>query len=130
MGLNDTDKDSLIKLYWERSERTLADADTAIASQSWNMAANRLYYSVFYAVSALFVKDGCPIKSHRGAKAVLGQRYVVTGKINQEVSRIFSQLESLRDKADYNILFEATKDEIMEYRPKVDEFISVIKSLM
>ena len=130
MSLNDIDRDSLIKLYWERSERTLADADTAIASQSWNMAANRLYYSVFYAVSALFIKDGYPIKSHRGAKAVLGLRYVVTGKVSQETSRIYSQLETLRDMADYDVVFQATKDEIMEYRPKVDVFISVIKSLM
>ncbi|MDD6000944.1 MAG: HEPN domain-containing protein [Bacteroidales bacterium] len=130
MSLNETDRDSLIKLYWERSERTLADADTAISSQSWNMAANRLYYSVFYAVSALFVKDGCPIKSHRGAKTILGLRYVVTGKVSQETSRIYSQLETLRDMADYDVVFQATKADIMEYRPKVDEFISVIMSLM
>ena len=129
MGLNDVDRDTIVKLYWERCKRTLADADFAISSESWNMAANRLYYSLFYAVSALFVKDGCPIKSHRGAKAVLGLRYVVTGKISQETSRIYSQLETLRDMADYDVVFQATKDEIMEYRPKVDEFISAIQNL-
>ena len=130
MGLKDADRENLIKLYWERCYRTLADADNAISTESWNMTANRLYYAVFYAVSALFVKDGCPIKSHRGAKALLGKQYVVTGKIDKESSRIFSQLETLRDKADYNILFEASKEDIMDFRPKVDDFIAAIKKLM
>jgi uncharacterized protein (UPF0332 family) len=130
MGLKDTDRETLIKLYWDRCCRTLADADNAISTESWNMAANRLYYAVFYAVSALFVKDGCPIKSHRGAKALLGKQYVVTGKIDKETSRIFSQLETLRDMADYDVVFQATKEEIMDFRPQADDFIAAIKGLM
>ena len=130
MGLKDTDRETLIKLYWDRCYRTLADADNAISTESWNMAANRLYYAVFYAVSALFVKDGCPIKSHRGAKALLGKQYVVTGKIDKETSRIFSQLETLRDMADYDVVFQATKEEIMDFRPQADDFIAAIKKLM
>lgn len=61
---------------------------------------------------------------------MLGKQYVVTGKIDKESSRIFSQLETLRDKADYNILFEASKEDIMDFRPKVDDFIAAIKKLM
>ncbi len=130
MGLKDIDRETLVKMYWERCEEALTDADNAIACEGWNNAANRIYYAVFYAVSALFVKDGHPIKSHRGAKAVLGQQYVVTGKIDPEISHIFSQLETLRGRADYNVAFLATREEIMDYRPKADAFIAAIRMLM
>lgn len=130
MGLRDTDRETLVKMYWERCEEALTDADAAIASERWNNAANRIYYAVFYAVCTLFVKDGHPIKSHRGAKNILGLNYVVTGKIDPETSKIFSQLETLRDLADYNVAFLATKEEIMDYRPKADAFIAAVKGLM
>ncbi len=130
MGLNNTDRNALIDIYLERCLNTLRDADTAISFGRWNMAANRIYYSVFYAVSALFIKDGNPIKSHRGAKAVLNKEYVLKGKIDKEDARFFAQLETLRDKADYNVIFEASKEEIMEHRPKVDDFIATIKKML
>lgn len=130
MGLRDIDRATLIKLYWDRCEEALADADAAIAYKRWNNAAGRIYYAVFYAVCTLFVKDGHPIKSHRGAKNILGLNYVVTGKISPEKSQIFSQLETLRDMADYNVAFLATKEEVMEYRPKADDFIAAVKELM
>ena len=130
MGLKDIDRETLMKMYWEKCQNALIDADTAIASGRWNMAANRIYYSVFYAVSTLFVKNGHPIKTHRGVKSVLSKEYVLTGKINRESFTFFSQLETLRDKADYNVSFLATEEEINDYRPKVDDFIATIKKLI
>ena len=124
------DRETLVSLYWERCKEALADADAAIASERWNNAAGRIYYAVFYAVCTLFVKDGHPIKTHRGAKNILGQEYVVTGKISKESSHIFSQLETLRDMADYDVVFVATKEEIMDYRPKADAFIAEITKLL
>ncbi len=130
MGLNDTDRATLVKMYWERSRNILAEVDVAIANSCWYAAANRIYYAVFYAVCALFIKDGYPIKSHRGAKNVLNKEYVLTGRIDVESAHFFAELESLRDAADYNVFFQATEEEIMEYRPIVDIFISDIKNLI
>lgn len=130
MSLNDIDRETLIKMYWDRCQNAIVDADSAIDSCRWNMAANRIYYSVFYAVSILFVKDGHPIKSHRGAKAILNKEYVLTNKLDKEDARFFAQLETLRDNADYDVIFQATKDEILNYRSKVDVFIATIKKML
>lgn len=130
MGLNNIDRDTLVDIYWERCKNTLSDADSAISLRRWNMAANRIYYSVFYAVSALFVKDGHPIKSHRGAKAVFSQHYILTGKVEREWLTYFSQLETLRDKADYNVIFQATEEETTANRQKLKQFIAIIKKLI
>ena len=45
MGLNDTDRATLVKMYWERSCSILAEVDVAIANACWYAAANRIILS-------------------------------------------------------------------------------------
>lgn len=130
MSLNEDERDTLVNLYLERAKKTLDEADVAIAAQKWSMAANRIYYACFHAVTALFVKDGRPVSSHKGAKAVLGQHYVVTGVVSQENGKLFSQLETLRDKADYNIMFEATEADIIPKISRAKAFLKDIEHLV
>ena len=130
MGLNETDRETLVKLYWERCNYALNATDSAISEGNWYCAANRIYYAVFYAACTLFIKNGIPINSHRGIKVIFSKEFVLTGKISHETSKILSQLETLRDKADYNVLFEATKEDIMDYRPKADAFIAAVKKML
>ena len=77
------------------------------------MAANRLYYSLFHAATALFVNDGVEVGSHKGVKAKLGQYYIVTGKMSVDHSKFLAQMETLRDKADYNIMFVASEEDVL-----------------
>lgn len=37
-----------------------------VANKKWNSAVNRLYYAVYYAVSALLVKNEIEAKTHAG----------------------------------------------------------------
>ena len=127
MEVKEIDRETLAKSYWKRSISALTDADVAIASERWNNAAGRIYYAVFYAVCALLANDGIRLKSHRGAKNLLNQKYVLTGKIDVELAHFFAELESLRDEADYDMFFEASKEDIMDYRPKAEAFIAAIK---
>lgn len=130
MSLTDEERNTLVRLYLERSDRTMEELEVAISAQKWGMAANRMYYAVFHAVTALFVSDGLPVGTHRGAKATLGQYYVLPGKISPEHSRLFAKLETLRDKADYNILFLAKEEDVMPCYDSAQKFINVIKALV
>ena len=44
-------------------------------------AANRLYYSMFHAVSALFCKDALNCKTHKGSHVLFMKEYVFAGKL-------------------------------------------------
>lgn len=130
MGLEDQNRLDLINLYWDKSQQTMEEAEIAISATKWNMAANRIYYSLFHAVTALLVKDKHPVGTHRGAKAALGQYYVLTGKLTAEDGRFFAQMETLRDKADYDIIFSASEDDINRFYPLAKEFLSKVKILL
>lgn len=130
MGLNEQNRKDLIDLYWNKSVQTMEEAEAAVAATKWNMAANRIYYAMFHAVSALLVKGQYPVATHRGAKAALGQHFVLTGKISTDDGRFFAQMETLRDRADYDIVFSATESEIASYMPQAQGFLQRIRVLL
>lgn len=130
MSLNEQQRSDLIRLYLTKSENTWDEFLIAINAKRWNMAANRLYYSLFNIVTALLVKDEHPVGTHRGTKAALGQHYVLTNKITPEAGRLYSQLSTLRERADYDVVFEATEEDIMKYKSQAEDFIKQIKTLL
>ena len=129
MSLSKEERSTLVKLYLSKAWQTYNDAKIAADAQSWSMASNRLYYALFHAATALFVHDGIAVGSHRGVKALLGQNYILTGKISVEYSKFLAQMETLRDKADYNIMFEAQEGDVIPNLATADLFIKEIERL-
>ena len=130
MSLSETDRVSLVKLYIEKARQTLREAQIAEREKAWGMAANRLYYAMFHAATALFVKDGIPVGTHRGVKALFGQHYILTGKFPSEYSILLARMETLRDKADYNVMFVASEEDVASNMPQVEAFIVAIESAL
>ena len=130
MKLSEENREALIALYTEKADETMAEVQVAIDAEKWSMAANRLYYALLHILTALFIKDGHPTATHLGAKMTLGLHYVKTGIITQEQGRLFSRLETLREKADYDCFFKADKDDIDTYYPQAITLFERIKELI
>ena len=66
-----------------------------MANEAWGMAANRIYYACFHAMTALLVNDGHPVSTHLGMKISFGKYYVQTGVATPQQGRLFSQFDEL-----------------------------------
>lgn len=130
MKLSEENRESLVSLYKEKADETMSEVLVAIESEKWSMAANRMYYALLHIITALFIKDGHPTATHLGAKMTLGMHYVKTGKITPEQGRLFSRLESLREKADYDCFFKADKSDIDYFHPQANILYDRIKELI
>lgn len=86
--------------------------------------ANRLYYSVFHAVSALLINDGHKVGTHKGAILIFGQHYVKEGTFPIEDAKLYSQLQTMREKGDYNCIYQTIEEEMRPLIEPVREFIS------
>ena len=124
------DKNTRVKKCMERSTQTLDNVDDAVALEHWGFAINRLYFAVLYSANALFEKYDIPIKSLRFAKSVLNKYFVIPYILDGDKFRIFSRLEKLRIKADYNVLYEITERHVLDYRQKAEAFIAAVKKLL
>ena len=69
--MNDDEKQEYLKYRLESARKTFDAAKILAQHGFWNSAVNRLYYSLFYAVNALLVKNNIQTKTHSSLKTKL-----------------------------------------------------------
>ena len=119
--------DEYIKYRYHRSEECLEEALILAEKGRWNAVVNRLYYSCFYAVIALLLKNDIETQSHDGARTQFGLHFIKTGKIDKSHGKIFTKLFDYRQKGDYGDLFDYDEKIAGPLIKQVKEFIGEIK---
>jgi len=120
-------KDDYIRYRFKRAEEALSDAQLLIDNKKWNTAINRLYYSCFYAVIALLLKNDIETRTHNGARNKFSEVFIKTGQIDKKFGKLFSQLSDYRQKGDYGDLFDFDEKIVLPLVEKVKEFVSEIQ---
>lgn len=120
-------RDDYIKYRFQRAEESLDDAIILAEKKKWNAAINRLYYSCFYAVIALLLKNNIETQTHEGVRTQFGFMFIKNGKIDKKHGRIFTKLFDYRQKGDYGDLFDFDENMVMPLFEQVKEFIEEIK---
>ena len=101
MSISNKEKKQLIKYWLEKSEESIASAKSEISYGRLSFAVNRLYYAMFYAITAILTAKGESYRKHSGVRTALHRDFVKTGKINKESGRIYDELFNARHQADY-----------------------------
>ena len=130
MSLNDEERHIVVNLEAEKARNTFAETEVLRASGLWNNLAGRLYYAAFHAVSALLIHDHHTVGTHQGAVIMFHQYYIKPGILPKEDGAFYSQLQTMREKSDYNCTYNATEEEIV---PKIDrtrQFIDKVLGLI
>ena len=127
MSLTEEERRILVKFEYEKAMRFYIQAEKNAEMDIWDVVANRLYYSVFHAVSALLVKDGYKVNTHKGASLLFGLYYVKTGIFDNDEGRFYSQLQSIREKSDYNCVWTVSADEVRPLLGQAKIFLEKVK---
>ncbi|OGI00395.1 MAG: hypothetical protein A2Y25_02270 [Candidatus Melainabacteria bacterium GWF2_37_15] len=124
------DKEILINNWLLKSDESFEDAKINIDNNRLSNAQNRVYYAVFYAVSALAQKLGFITSKHNQLRAWFNREFVKTKQVDNRYSKIYTKLFDNRHKSDYTFSFKPTKQTIQEELKEAQEFIQVIKQLI
>lgn len=111
MTLDKNLKLTAIRLLIEKSDRNMEQAIYNANVDYWDLVSNRLYYSIFHAVNALLMLDGIKTNTHKGTSSQFGRYYVITGKFDKKDGILYSRLQSMREKADYQNIYSLTREE-------------------
>ena len=130
MKLNEEERQIMVNLEYEKAQSFLEQAEKIAAIDLWDVVANRLYYSVFHAVSALLIKDGHKVNTHKGTLVMFGQNYVKTGIFPTDASKLYVKLHMMREESDYNCVYVTTADEMQPLLEPVREFISKVGNMI
>lgn len=117
----------MVSLELEKADSTFAEHEGLTEKGYWNTLANRLYYALFHAVSALLINDSREVGSHRGAAIRFHQYYIRTGVFTEDEGSFYSQMETLREKSDYNCFFKVSEADVKSRIEPTRQLIEKIK---
>ncbi|MBR1576496.1 MAG: nucleotidyltransferase domain-containing protein [Bacteroidales bacterium] len=126
IGLYDSLAYPLTELGWEHGEVIVP----VIYSRDEWTTHPRSYSAAFHAVSALLINDHIEVCSHKGAGLMFGQKYVIPGVFTADDGRLYAKLQDLREKSDYNLVYQSNETEMAPLLEKTKDLVSRIKAII
>lgn len=130
MSLDDANRQAIVAYRIEKANVALEDAAFLAGAGRYNLAANRLYYALHYACTALLISKGIPTKRHAGMITQMSLHFVKTGILSLEDGKLLKVMFDLRHEGDYEDFIEVQSEDIEEYTPQVCALVSKLKKLI
>lgn len=124
------DKISLSKVRLDTAKDCLKDAQILINSDSFKASANRSYYAVFHAMRAVLVFDEFDSKKHSGIISEFRKRYIKTGILSAEISKIIDIQFSVRTHSDYDDFYIISKSESVNQLIEAEKMVEEIEKYL
>jgi len=130
MTLQQEDRNALVTVRFQRAKETMLEVKGNMQLGHWRIAANRLYYACYYAVSALLIKNNFTAHTHAGVINQFGLHFVTKGFISKEQGKFFKQLFNLRQSGDYDDWFDIDEEDVKPLVEPAERFIAEIENLI
>ena len=130
MSLEAENRKAVVDYRIEKAGIAIDDAEFLRESGRYHIAANRLYYALYYAASALLISKGIPTKTHSGLLTQISLNLVRTGILSVDEGKLLKVMFGLRQEGDYEDFIEVTREDIEEYTPRVRELVEKLKGLI
>ena len=123
--------EELVELAVEKSKKALQDAEMNINNNSLENALNRIYYSIFYIVTALAYKNNFGTSKHYQLRAWFNKKFIYEEKVLDKVMyKIYDETFEYRQRSDYDIRYvatlEKTKDLLADAKKFINEVLKII----
>jgi len=116
--------------YWlDKAEESLLSAQDELSAGRLPFAVNRIYYACFYAVSAALLAEDLKFKKHSGARASFHQHLVKTGRVSQDLGKLYDELFEARQRGDYFELVFFEQAQVQDWLAHAKQFVIEVSSL-
>lgn len=130
MTLSPDDRQAIIDYRIERSHNTFKEVEFIITGKFWNLAANKLYYSVYYMCEALLLSRQFSTSTHAGICRMMNMHYVRNGILTEDEGALLGKLFRMRQTGDYDDLWDWSEKDILPLVPETKRLIAKIESLI
>lgn len=130
MTLNSEQRRELVKLRLDNARKALDDGNLLFEHSSLRGATNRIYYSMFYAVSAITIAEGKSFHKHGQLIGYFQKEYVKTRIFERKFGRALQKAFEDRSEADYQDYLHFTREQVQTRIGEAEEFYSVVKAYL
>jgi uncharacterized protein (UPF0332 family) len=126
LTLREEERSIIIQYRIKQAGQALDDADFLLKNKRLSLAANRIYYALFYSISAIALKENFSTSKHKQLIGWFNKKYVNSGIVEKKYSRLIYTAFENREKGDYDFLFNLTLEELDNSRNQAKTFIEEI----
>ena len=128
--INENDRESLVKYRFEQAKETVKLAKFLIDSGKLVVAVNRIYYGIFYSVTALAIKKSYETSKHLQLIGWFNKNYIATGLVDSKYGKILKNAYNNRTKGDYDAFVTFSKEEVIEMYKEMIDFIALLETFI
>lgn len=128
--LTEDQRKALVQYRLERAKATIEEAKFNAGGEYYNTAVNRLYYSGYYAASALMLTFGLEAATHAGIKTMLSLKFIKEGLLDKEYGKTYMTLFENRQSGDYEDFVYCDLSLFNSLLPKTQNFINAIENII
>jgi len=128
--IKDNDREILIQYRLNQAKQTIGEVSKLIEADLLSVAVNRIYYGIFYSLTALALRSEYQSSKHFQLMGWFNQNFVKPGLIEVKYGKILRDAFKNRSDGDYApfILFE--KDDVLDMQSDMIDFIQKIESFL
>lgn len=128
--INEEKRSEVVRYWLEKADESMASARREFEAGSLAFAMNRLYYSAFYAVSALLMARHLSFKKHSGVRAAFHKHFIKTGILERKWGRLYDQLFEDRQEGDYVVFISFDLDYVETQLNQCAQFLEHVRPLI
>ena len=124
------EKNALIDHRISKAIAAIDDVDFLISNRKFILAVNRIYYGMFYILSALSLKYDFSTSKHQQLIGWFNKEFIATRKVDPKYGKIIHNAYSDRSMGDYDDFAEFEVDEVNNSLDEMKDFIKTIRALL
>ena len=120
-------KFDLMRYRLEQANECLRSAKSLLNNEDFRGAANRAYYCMFHSMRAVLAIDEFDSKKHSGVISYFRQKYIKTGKFNENFSITIGKAFEVRGDSDYEDFYLVSKSDVIEQIENATLFLTAVE---
>ncbi len=128
--INEEDRTALVNYRIEQAISTTELSKFLIESDKLIVAVNRIYYGIFYSVTALALKYQFETSKHSQLIGWFNKEFIATKRIDKKYGKILRNAYQNRTKGDYDAFVSFQKEEVSTMLDEMIDFINMVKTLL
>jgi uncharacterized protein (UPF0332 family) len=130
MTLDDQSRQNLIGHRIKRAYDTVHQVEFLIQNNMTTIAVNRIYYGMFYALSALALEHQFITSKHGQLIGWFNKNFIKNNKLERKFGQFLRDAFDNRSRGDYDDWIEFSKDEVIMLFEEMKEFIREMDKLI
>jgi uncharacterized protein len=130
MSSDEESQRHLIQHKLDKADSTVDDIRFLLDNDKLAIAINRIYYAVFYALSALALKRQFSTAKHQQLIGWFNREFIKEHVVDRRYGEILHRAFDKRSKGDYDDFVEFSKEEVEQMLLDTILFVEKIKELI